>query len=148
MPYADPIKRKEYARSRNPLRRAYWREYARKHRKKGISIGYKAEEFALKILKDSKRIYRPVDLSWEGKLVEVKTAIKRLYDTGFRKGKTYHWKFYLKQLRKTDLFLIILQDKNKRVEKVFLIPDSIFKSKNLKIAESKIGLYSNFEITL
>jgi hypothetical protein len=162
MPFKDPVKLKEYERSRYSKRLEYWREYQRKRSKDPNiirikqethkepifpGIAYKSEMLALSILEGSKRINRPVDLEWQGKLVDVKTAIKRVYHTGTCTGKTNYWKFYLKQLRKADLFLFILQNKDKKVERVLLVPDKVFNSKYLRIAENKLDSYSEYDIT-
>lgn len=153
MPFADPIKRKAYEKKRYSSRLEYWRKYRQQHPAQrvhgfGQSIGYKAEMYSLNLLQGARRIYKPADLSWNGKLVDVKTGIKQLYKTGQKRpSKTCYWKFYLKQLRAVDYFLFVLQDSEKRVVKVFLIPDSVFKSKYLRLAESKLDLYAQYEIT-
>lgn len=151
MPLKDPYLRQEYEKSRYPIRRQYWREYRRKHPRKnqyvgyGQSLGYKGEELALNVLVGSKRIYRPSDLEWTGKRVEVKTSIKySMPDT-----KNFRWKFYLnRQVGKVDLFFLICEDKDKKVEFIFLIPESEITVKNLSIAESKIHKYSRFLLSL
>jgi hypothetical protein len=95
----------------------------------------------------SKRIYRPSDLEWTGKKIEVKTSIKYLMPGP--NNKTYRWKFYLrKQLRKVDLYFLVCQDKDKKVKYIFLIPDKEIKVQNLSIPESKINKYSRFLLTL
>lgn len=148
MPYADPIKQKDYDKRRYPERLKYWREYHRKNStSKGNSLGYNGEELALKVLVGSKRIYHPSDLEWTGKKVEVKTSIKYLLPG--QHTKTYRWKFYLKrQIEKVDLFFLICEDKNKKVEYIFLIPNSEIKVENLSIPESKVKKYSRFLLTL
>ena len=147
MPYKD-------SKAGNIKRKAYWREYHRLHRirRKGTSIGYKAEELGLKILIGSERIYRPCDLKWEGKLIDVKTGIKHNSNSWLKNrpnlNQTYRWKFYLKQLRKVDLFLIICQDQEEKVEYIFLIPDKVLKTKNLSISENRINKFSSYRISL
>ena len=164
MPYKDPEKQKAYDRARLSKRRKYFREYQRSRRRRGLnkkykshgdSIGYKAEELGLKILVGSKRIYRPSDLKWEGKLIDVKTAIKQhghfiqWTTKESKQSSTYRWRFSLeKQFRKVDLYLIICQDKNYRVEHIFLIPDKILNKKNLSISENRIAKYSQYRLSL
>lgn len=154
MPYKAPEKQKSYDRARLPERREYFREYQRR-RKPKISIGYKAEELGLKILVGSKRIYRPSDLQWEGKLVDVKTAIKQhghfiqWTTKETKQSSTYRWRFSLKsQFRKVDLYLIICQDQNYKVEHIFLIPDKVLNKKNLSISENRIAKYSQYRLSL
>lgn len=149
MPYKDPLKQKEYDKSRYSSRIQYWKNYRKLHPIKynshGESLGYKGEELALKVLVGSKRIFRPSDLEWKGKRVEVKTSIKySMPDT-----KNFRWKFYLnRQVGKVDLFLLICEDKDKKVEYIFLIPEKEITVKNLSIAESKIYKYSRFLLSL
>lgn len=145
----------EKAKNRSKNRREYFRIYRRTHPSKnpnkykyehyGQSIGYKSEIEAIKILVGSKRIMRPCDLEWEGKLVDVKTAIKR-------KGKgrnTYTWNFLLKKQKgKIDLFLILCRDEKERIEHIFLIPDKDLKVNNLSISERKINKYMKYKLTI
>jgi len=109
---------------------------------------------ALNILKGSKRINRPCDLEWKGKLVDVKTGIKQKLSNkhinGERvEGNTYRWKFLLKKQKgKVDLFFIICKDLEEKVQYIFLIPDKDIKSKNLNISENKVHKYSKYLLTL
>lgn len=148
MPYADPIKQKEYDLKRYPFRKKYWKEYRKEHKykSKGQSLGYKGEEIALKLLVGSKRIYHPSDLEWVGKKIEVKTSIRYLQPG--KNTTTYRWKFYLKQKGKVDLFFLICEDETEKVKYIFLIPDKDINVRNLSIPESKISKYSKYLLTL
>lgn len=145
MPLKDPIKRLEYERNRYASRREYWKQYQRDHKKEyissGSSLGYLGEEEGLGLLSGSRRKFRPSDLEYEGKLIEVKTAIKQLSHTS---TKAFVWKFYLKQLRQVDKFLIICKDFDKSTKYIFLIPDKDLKIKNLAISANKIKKYSQY----
>lgn len=151
MPYSDPKRQKAY--NRSPKRLAYFRQYSRKRRLlkpyHGNSLAYKAEELGLKILIGSRKISRPCDINWEGKLVDVKTGIKHDSNHWTTRGKntTYRWKFFLKQLRKIDLFLIICQNRDNKVEHIFLIPDKMLKTKHLSISENRIDKYSQYRLS-
>ena len=155
----------EQAKARSQKRKEYFKEYRRKHPQKysykkgkynyiGTSLGYRGEMMALNILKGSKKINRPCDLKWKGKLVDVKTGIKRKLSNkhlnGKRvKGNTYRWKFLLeKQKGKVDLFFIICKDLEEKVQYIFLIPDKDIKTKNLNICENKAYKYSKYLLTL
>ena len=144
MPYKDPIKEKE----RSLKRREYFKLYRRSHPQtadRWNSLGYKGEEFTLSKLTGSIRIYRPSDLEWNGKKVEVKTAIKQLIPNSTK----FRWKYFLKkQLRKVDLFFIICEDKNKKVEYIFLIPDNEIHVNNFTISEKNIQKYARFLLEL
>lgn len=156
MPYSDPIKQKAYEHKRYLKRKAqgYFRDRYERKRPSNPSLGYLGEELAIKTLVNSKRIHRPSDLEWEGKRVEVKTAIKQhghfvqWTTKKTTESKTYRWKFFLKQLRQVDLYFIICQDKDKRVEHIFLIPDKELNKKNLSISENRINKYSKYRLSL
>lgn len=113
-------------------------------------LGKQGETLSLKLLVGSKKINRPSDILWNGKLVEVKTSIKSQYYTKVYKtmesirGKTYRWKFLLKQLRQVDYFLFILKDLDEKVVRVLLIPDEDIKVKNFQISESGISTYDKY----
>ncbi len=155
----------EQAKLRSSKRREYFKKYRRLHPRNskafnksikssyishGTSVGYKGEIEALSILKGSKRIFKPCDLEWKGKLVDVKTGIKHLYVNkhvnGDRvSGNTYKWKFLLsKQKGKVDYFLVICKDLDERIEHIFLIPDKEIEVKNLSIPEKNIHKYSKY----
>jgi len=113
-------------------------------------LGKQGEILSLSILVGSKKIKRPSDILWNGKLVEVKTSIKSRYYTKVYKtmesikGKTYRWRFLLKQLGKVDYFLFILKDLNEKVVRVLLIPDKDIKVKNFQISESGLSKYDKY----
>jgi hypothetical protein len=149
MPYKDTIKEKE----RTLKRKDYFRErYHRlrdmglwkyEYKPNGTSMGYRGEIFANKLLVGSKRVYRPSDLFWEGKLVEVKTS--SLIRT---KSRNFGWKFLLtRQLHKVDLFLLICKDESGKVQYVLLIPDKDIEVKNLTISKSGITKFSKYLLT-
>jgi hypothetical protein len=163
MPYKDPIKQREYDQSRKESRRLYFREYRRKHpqpykytkskyiKRHGESriahahaLGDSGEEIALKVLVGSKKIYRPCDLDWNGKLVDVKTAkpTKNIRSID-------RWKFLLsKQKGKIDLFLLIRKDKEDRVIDIHLIPDKEIRYKNISFNNNSVIKYSKYLLTL
>ena len=157
------------AKNRSKRRQEYFREYRRLHpqkynpnskRKKshyepyGTSLGFKGEILAQDYLKGAKKINRPCDYSWQGKLVDVKTAIKQKMTNKHVNGEivktsTYRWKFLLeKQKGKVDLFFIICKDLEDRVEYIFLIPDKDISCKNLSISEKRIEKYSKYLVAL
>ena len=148
------------AKARSKSRITYFSEYRKLHPQNnhyssyGTSLGYGGELLAQTILKGSKRIHRPSDLQWEGKLVEVKTAKKQLLSNkniqGTRiSGNTYRWKFLLtKQKGKVDLFFLICKDINDNVQYILLIPDKDLRFNNLSITEHTIRKYSKYILTL
>jgi hypothetical protein len=136
----------EKERLRGISRRAYFREYRKKHPQQyighGTSIGYRGEELALKVLIGSKKINRPCDLSWNRKLVDVKTAKPTMTNRG-----TYRWKFFLmKQKDTTDLYLLIRKDNDDRVIDIHLIPN--FGKSNLSFNENTVIKYSKYLLSL
>ena len=146
MPYKDP--EREKLRSLN--RRDYFREYRRKnpqirlsHLSQGISMGYRGEELALKVLVGSKKINRPCDLNWNGKLVDVKTAKPTITNH----GTICRWKFLLSnQIQVVDLYLLIRKDFDDRVIDIYLIPN--MGKKNLSFNESTSIKYKKYLLTL
>lgn len=156
MPYKDPDRQREYDRERYGKRKAYFREYARNRARsqgKRPSMGWETEEMGLSILEGARRIYRPCDLEWKGKLVDVKTAIKQRghfiqwTTRESLKSSTYRWRFSLeKQFRKVDLYLVICRNEDKTVEHVFLIPDRDLKKPNLSISENRVSKYSQYRL--
>ena len=138
----------EEAKARSQGRREYFREYRRKHPQKykshGDSLGYMGEVLALNILVGSKRINRPCDLSWNGKLVDVKTAKPTL-----QKGGGNRWKFLLsKQKNKIDLFLLIRKDKDDKVIDIHLIPNGSIRGKNISFNNNTVTKYSKYLLSL
>jgi len=155
----DPIKEKE----RSLKRREYFRDYQRRRRALGLtkpykshrmSMAYKSEVYAQSLLQGSKRIYRPCDLEWKGKLIDVKVSTKShilghsLKDNIHYQSNTYRWKFFLKQLRKVDFFFIICNGLKGETEYIFLIPDKELKHENLSISEKNISKYSKYLLKL
>lgn len=159
MPYRDPIKERE----RSLKRREYFKYYQRKRKELGLtpkykshgeSFGYKGEEIANSMLKDSERVFRPSDLRWQGKLVEVKISTKskvlgHKYKTSIHyPTNTYRWKFFLKQLRQVDFFFIICNGLDEKTEYIFFIPDKELSHKHLSISEKNIDKYSKYLLKL
>lgn len=154
----------EEAKARSQGRKEYFREYRRKHpqskeyltdyRNKnphkykyvsyGDSLGYKGEMLALNILVGSKRINRPCDLSWNGKLVDVKTAKPTL-----QKGGGNRWKFLLsKQKNKIDLFLLIRKGDDDKVIDIHLVPNESIRGKNISFNNNTVIKYSKYLLSL
>jgi hypothetical protein len=161
MTLKDPEKRRIYERSRYEKRREYWKLYQRKRRKNYIpkhievpqSLGVIGEREAITILNASYAKNRQVDLDWQGKRVEVKTAIKRtmtirdnIYNRKYH-GHTFFWKFYLKQKDYADLFFFVLKNESGYTEWILLIPSCDLKVKHFRIAESKIHNYDKYMIS-
>lgn len=136
MPLKDPIKR-----------RAYWREYRRKHpqpyKYQGESMGYKGEELALTVLVGSKKIIHPCDLDWNGKLVDVKTA----KPTKATNGGQDRWKFLLTQKKTADLFLLICKDREDKTIRIYLIPNKEIKYNNLSFSINSLR-YKKYLLSL
>lgn len=150
MAYKDPERQREYNRLRGISRRTYFREYRRLHPQiqtnisHGTSMGYMGEELALKVLVGSKRINRPCDLSWEGKLVDVKTAMPTKEN-----GRTIaRWKFLLKQKQSADSFLLIRKDINDKVIDIHLIPSKAIRGNNLSFNENTVIKYKKYLLSL
>lgn len=157
MPYSDPEKQKEYDRLRSLKRRAYFREYKREHpqpyvyksnkstyKYKATSMAYKGEVLALKVLVGSKKINRPCDLDWKGKLVDVKTA----KPTKTTNGGIVRWKFLLtKQKQVADLFLLICKGSDDKVIGIYLIPNKDIKHNNLSFSLNSTK-YSKYLLSL
>lgn len=150
MAWKDPEKKKEYDRQRGQRRRAYFREYRRNnpqiqtYESHGTSIGYQGEELALKVLVGSKRIHRPCDLDWNGKLVDVKTAMPTK-GVGVKR----RWKFLLsKQKGVVDLFLLISKDEDGRVLGIYLVPDAEIKGKNISFSSNTIHRFKKYLLSL
>lgn len=145
MSYKDP----EKERQRGIRRREYFREYRHKHpqisKYKPIkSIGYEGEVLALNILVGSKKINRPCDLSWNGKLIDVKTAKPTI-----QKGGGNRWKFLLsRQKNKIDLFLLIRKDDNNKVIDIHLIPNEDIRGKNISFNENTVIKHSKYLLSL
>lgn len=144
--YKDPEKKKEYDRLRGISRRAYFREYRRKHpqpyKSRGESLGYKGEELALTVLVGSKKIKHPCDLNWNGKLVDVKTAKPTITNRG-----TYRWKFLLvKQNHVADLYLLIRKGADDKVIDIYLIPNT--GKNNFSFNENTAIKYKKYLLTL
>jgi len=97
----------------------------------------------LKVLKGSKKINRPCDLNWKGKLVDVKTAKPT------RTRDKIRWKFLLsKQKGKIDLFLLIRKDNDEKVIDIHLIPDNKIKYKNISISSFNVKKYTKYLLSL
>lgn len=143
----DPIKRKEYLRLRGIRRRGYFREYRRAHpskRSPRTSLGYQGEELGLKVLVGSERVYRPCDLSWKGKLVDVKTANLRNPTRGIP-----GWRFLLTKQRQTaDLYLIICKDLEGKVDAIYLIPNKDLKVNTLYFNQKTCVKYSKYLLSI
>jgi hypothetical protein len=119
--------------------------------------GGNGELKALEILKGSTldRKHGSCDVRWEGKKVEVKTSIKRHPIILSRKTRefvecpTFGWRFDVKRQRgRADLFLLILNDLEGRVEYVLLIPDAELTVSQLNIAERHLGNFDKYRLTL
>lgn len=167
MPYRDPEKQRLNWQRNNRRRQeaGYFRERMRRLKKEGrlkrykpkpkqgSSLGWRGEQIALQRLPGSIKIGRPGDLSWRGKIVEVKTARKQTVQTTdyhtkqTKQCSTYRWKFLLTQLRKVDMFLIICKGLDDRVEYTFLIPDQDLEHKHLSITESHAARYARYLLT-
>lgn len=144
----------EQERLRGIKRRAYFREYRRNHpqpynyrkgvyKSHGTSMAYKGEETGLKMLVGSKKINKPCDLDWNGKLVDVKTA----KPTASTNGGQNRWKFLLTQRRTADLFLLICKDREEKTVGVYLIPNKDIKYKNLSFSINSIR-YKKYLLSL
>jgi hypothetical protein len=138
----------ERAKLRSQSRNEYFKNYRRLHPQKyigyGSSLGYKGELIGLKVLKGSKKINRPCDLSWRGKLVDVKTA-----KPTSQKGGGNRWKFLLvKQKNKVDLFLLIRKDIYDKVIDIHLIPGEKIRGTNISFNERTVIKYSKYLLSL
>ena len=143
------------AKLRSQRRTKYFREYRRKHRPPyvykyhkgnyksyGTSLGYGGEMLALKVLVGSKRIMKPCDLSWNGKLVDVKTA----KPSKPIRGKD-RWKFLLtKQVKTANLFLLICKDAEDKVKAIYLVPNE--GKKNITFNEVTAVKYQKYLLSL
>ena len=148
MPYKDGSWG-EKAKLRSNGRRQYFRDRAAeiRHSTPGNfdSIGYIGEELGLHVLVGSKKIGRPCDLDWRGKLVDVKTALP----TNNTNGGKPRWKFLLtKQKGIADFFLIICKNIDNTVQYIFLILDKDIKYKNLSFSSEGALKYSKYLLTL
>lgn len=133
------------ARLRSQRRTKYFRNYRRLHpqyESHGSSMGYQGEMIGLKLLVGSKRINRPCDLNWNGKLVDVKTAKPTLVTSG-----QYRWKFLLsKQKEIADLYLLIRKDNDNRIIDIYLIPNT--GKKNISFNSKTVIKYSKYLLSL
>ena len=148
-------KYKELNRERDNLKKRERYHRLVKNRKiNGINVDHKlgkeGENLALKLLNGSVFIGRPSDLSWNGKLVEVKTSTKTNYykrnyiTLETEKTNYFRWKFLLHQKGKVDYFLLILKEKDNSVTRILLIPDKDMTCKNFQISESKLQKYNKY----
>jgi hypothetical protein len=154
MPYKDKEKerlrslsRREYFRVYQLNNRGRWKRkkyhYPQKSRHIPNSMSYGGEMLGLKVLLGSEKINRPCDLTWKGKLVDVKTA-KPTRVTG---SKTNRWKFLLaKQVKVADLFLLIRKGIDDKVIDLYLIPNT--GKKNFSFNEKTVSKYKQYLLTL
>jgi hypothetical protein len=134
------------AQERSHSRNEYFRNYRRLHPSKRQifrnSLGFSGEVIGLKVLMGSKKIGKPCDLSWNGKLVDVKTAKPTLSNRG-----TYRWRFSLVvQKEIADLYLLIRKDNDDRVLDIHLIPN--FGKKHISFNENTVIKYSRYLLSL
>lgn len=130
---------KQKARSQKRLE--YFRRYQEQHHLR-VSMAYKGEALGLKVLIGSKRIYRPCDLSWEGKLVDVKTAKPTINNQSQNR-----WKFLLKKQKSVaDLYLLICKDTEDKVVNIYLVPN--LGKDNLSFNEKSSIKYKKYLLSL
>ena len=148
MPYKSGTWGRE-AQIRNKKRLKYFAEhnYKRNHGllKKRTDLGYIGEEEALKILNGSIRYSREIDLIWNGKKIDVKTA------TVCFEGKYYNhprWRFTITpQKGKCDYFIFICKNKTKETRYIFIIPDKEISNKiSLTITETKVNKFKKYRL--
>ena len=138
----------EKAKERSKRRKEYFKKYRQnKPQYKGFrkSSFYQGEVLALEILKGSKRIYRPCDLSWRGKFVDVKTSLPIKDNT----KRNYRWKFSIsRQNDVADFFLLICKNFHGSVAEIYLVPNKGINTKTITFTAEGAKKYSEYLLSL
>jgi len=141
----------EKAKARSQRRREYFRKYQLEKYGVGAdreskpnnddSTGVYGEKIALSQLAKSKWAGGLHDIDWRGKKLDVKTSLISVF------GPYERWKFSLaRQKRKVDLFLLICLDRERNVQRMFLVPDSKVTAKNITIMVGGKTKYAAYEL--
>lgn len=131
----------EQAIARNIRRREYFRNRRRILDGVNNTLGFDAEQEALKLLGIKDKVLRTegYDIFWRNKKIDVKT------DKLSNNHGTWGWLFNChRQKGKVDYFLCLAKDKDLKTKYIFLIPDKDFSSKNLWVNLKNIEKYHKY----